>query len=323
MEKRRLGDSDMHLTPLGFGSWAAGGGGWEFGWGPQDDRESIAAIQRALDFGVNWIDTAAVYGLGHAEEIVARALAGRAKRPYLFTKCSMIWGQDRRIGHALRASSVRRECEESLRRLDVDRIDLYQIHWPDPEPDIEEGWEALARLRDEGKVRWIGVSNFDVAQLERVRRVAPVTSLQPPYSAIRRGVEREILPYCASHGIGVIAYSPMQAGLLTGAMTRERVAALASDDWRRRSPEFQEPRLSRNLALQDLFADIGRRHGHAAAVVALAWVLRRPEVTGAIVGARRPSQVDGFAAALEFRLSQAELDEIAGFLAARTQLPAR
>ncbi len=314
MQTRRLGNSDLDITPLGFGSWAAGGGNWEFAWGPQDDGESVAAIQRALDLGVNWIDTAAVYGLGHSEEVVARALRGRARRPYVFTKCSLVWGSDRRVGSSLRADSIRAECEASLRRLEVDRIDLYQIHWPNPDPEIGEGWGTLARLKEEGKVRWIGVSNFGAEQLRRAQRIAPVTSLQPPYSAVHPAAEEELLPFCREHGIGVIVYSPMQAGLLTGAMTRERVAAFAPDDWRRRSPDFREPRLARNLGLQELFARIGKKHGHGAAVVALAWVLRRPEVTGAIVGARRPSQVDGFAAALEFRLPPEDLDEIAAYL---------
>jgi aryl-alcohol dehydrogenase-like predicted oxidoreductase len=315
MEKRRLGSTDLDLTPLGFGSWAVGGGDWAFAWGPQDDAESIGAIHRALDLGVNWIDTAAVYGLGHSEEVVARALRGRAARPYVFTKCSLVWGADRAVGHSLEAASVRRECEASLKRLGVDAIDLYQIHWPDPEPELEEGWSTLARLKEEGKVRHIGVSNFDVAQLERARRIAPIASLQPPYSAVHAEAERELLPYCQRHGIGVIAYSPMQAGLLTGAMTRERIAAFAPDDWRRRSADFREPRLTRNLALQALLGEIGARHGVSAAVIALAWVLRRPEVTGAIVGARRPAQVDGFIRAMSLRLPAAEIDEIVRFLA--------
>jgi aryl-alcohol dehydrogenase-like predicted oxidoreductase len=310
MQTRRLGNSDMEITPLGFGSWAAGGGSWEFGWGPQDDGESIAAIHRALDLGINWIDTAAVYGLGHSEEVVARALRGRARKPLLFTKCSLVWGPDRRVGSSLQAASVRKECEESLRRLETERIDLYQVHWPDPEPELEEGWAALARLKEEGKIRWIGVSNFSVEQMSRAQKIAPVTSLQPPYSAIRPDVEEELLPFCKAQGIGVIVYSPMQAGLLTGSMTRERVAALPKDDWRRRDSNFREPRLSRNLAIQEALGAIGKRHGHPAAVVALAWVLRRPEVTGAIVGARRPSQVDGFAAALDFRLGPDEIAEI-------------
>jgi len=310
MQTRRLGNSDLEITPLGFGSWAAGGGNWEFAWGPQDDAASIAAIQRALDLGINWIDTAPVYGLGHSEEVVARALRGRAPRPLVFTKCSLVWGTDRRVGNSLEAASIRKECEESLRRLETDRIDLYQIHWPNPEPQLEEGWAELARLKEEGKVRWIGVSNFSAGQLRRAQKIAPVTSLQPPYSAIRAEVEEELLPFCKANGIGTIVYSPMQAGLLTGGMTRERIAAFPKDDWRRRSQDFREPRLSRNLALQETMAAVGRRHGHPAAAVALAWVLRRPEVTGAIVGARSPAQVDGFAAALDFRLSPEEIAEI-------------
>jgi aryl-alcohol dehydrogenase-like predicted oxidoreductase len=316
MDLRTLGDSDLQLTPIGLGSWALGGGDWQYAWGPQDDQESIGAIHRALELGVNWIDTAAVYGLGHSEEVVARALRGRTTRPYVFTKCERVWGPDRKVGGSLKADSIRRECEASLRRLEVERIDLYQIHWPQPDADLEEGWTALARLREEGKVRWIGVSNFNAAQLARARRIALVTSLQPPYSAVHREAEAELLPYCGAHGIGVIVYSPMQAGLLTGAMTRERIAALPADDWRRQSPDFREPRLTRNLALQDLLVKMGQRRGCSAAVMALAWVLRRPEVTGAIVGARRPTQVDGFAPALELRLTAEEVAEVDRFLAA-------
>jgi len=314
MNLRPLGNSDLNISPLGFGSWAAGGGGWAFGWGPQDDRETVSAIHKALDLGVNWIDTAAIYGLGHSEEAVARALEGRATKPYLFTKCSMVWDAQGKIGHSLKAGSIRSECEASLRRLKVERLDLYQIHWPDPDADIEEGWEAMARLQAEGKVRWIGVSNFNGGQLERARRIAPITSLQPPYSMLRRGIEAELLPYCAKHGIGVLAYSPMQAGLLTGAMTRERVAALPEDDWRRRTPEFQEPRLTKNLRLQDHLKAMGSRRGVSAAVVALAYVLRRPELTGAIVGARSAGQVEGWIAGMDFRLSDAEVNELEGFL---------
>jgi aryl-alcohol dehydrogenase-like predicted oxidoreductase len=311
MEKRRLGNSDMDISPLGFGAWAAGGGNWLYSWGPQDDGESIAAIQRALDLGVNWIDTAAVYGLGHSEEVVGKAIRSRAEKPFVFTKCSRLPGPDGTIVSSLRRDSIRRECEASLRRLGVERIDLYQLHWPRPPEQLEEGWEALARLQEAGKVRWIGVSNFDAAQMDRARRIAPITSLQPPYSLIHAEAEREILPYCRAAGIGVIAYSPMRSGLLTGQMTRERIAALPPDDWRRRSADFQEPLLTRNLAMQDRLTEIGARHGVAAAVVALAWVLRHPAVTGAIVGARRPEQVDGFIRAMEFRLPPAELDEIA------------
>jgi aryl-alcohol dehydrogenase-like predicted oxidoreductase len=318
MEKRRLGDSDMEITVVGFGSWAAGGGSWEFGWGPQDDQESIGAIRRALERGVNWIDTAAVYGLGHSEEVVARALEGVSPRPYVFTKCSMTWDASRRVGRSLRADSVRRECEASLRRLRLDAIDLYQIHWPVPDAaEMEEGWRTLAALREEGKVRWIGVSNFAVPDLERASAIAPVTSLQPRYSLLHRDVEAGILPWCRAHGVGVIAYSPMGAGMLTGAMTRERVAALPDDDWRRGNPDFREPRLSRNLALQDLLGRIGARHGVSAAAVAVAWTLRHPAVTAAIVGARRPAHVDGFVPAAELRMADAEVAEIERFLADR------
>ncbi len=315
MQLHALGNSDLKLTPIGFGSWAAGGGNWEFAWGPQEDSESIAAIHRALDLGVNWVDTAAVYGLGHSEEVVGKAIKGLPKRPYVFTKCGLVWGANRRISNSLKRDSVRRECEASLKRLGVDAIDLYQIHWPFPDREIEEGVEALAQLRKEGKVRYLGVSNFDVRQLQRAQKVTPITSLQPPYSAVRPEAERELLPYCESQGIGVIAYSPMQAGLLTGAMTRERVAGFAQDDWRRHNDNFKEPRLTRNLVLQSIMADIGKRHGLSAAAVAVAWVLRQPALTAAIVGARRPAQVDGFIAALEFRLTTEEVDEIAAFLA--------
>jgi len=310
MTKKRLGNSDMELTPIGVGAWAIGGGGWKFGWGPQDDAESLAAIRRALDYGVNWIDTAAVYGLGHSEEVVARALAGRGDRPYVFTKCSRVWDETGEIRGWLKADSIRRECEDSLRRLAVDTIDLYQIHWPLPDADVEEAWGCLAKLREEGKVRWIGVSNFNAAHLERCRQIAPVTSLQPPYSAVSPEVERETLPYCAQHGIGVIAYSPMKSGLLTGSMTRERVAAFPSDDFRRNALAFQEPNLSKNLKLADLMKAIGARHGRSAGEVAIAWTLRNPAVTAAIVGMRSAAQVDGVIGAMEFRLSAEELAEI-------------
>jgi aryl-alcohol dehydrogenase-like predicted oxidoreductase len=310
VQTRQLGNSDMHITPIGFGAWAIGGGGWEFGWGEQDDQQSIASIHRALDLGINWIDTAAAYGLGHSEEVVASALEGRTNRPYVFTKCSLVWGNDRRIQHVLKADSVRRECEASLRRLRVDIIDLYQIHWPNPDSDIEEGWEMLAKLKDEGKIRCIGVSNFSVEQMKRAQKIAPITSLQPPYSAIQRGVEAEILPFCQQNNIGVIVYSPMQSGLLTGTMTKERVANLPQNDWRKGDDDFREPRLSRNLALADLFTQIGARHGRSAGEVAVAWTLRLPAVTAAIVGFRNPKQVDGVIGAQSFRLTQAEIDEI-------------
>jgi aryl-alcohol dehydrogenase-like predicted oxidoreductase len=319
MEKRRLGNSDMEITPLGVGAWAMGGGGWAFAWGPQDDSHSVAAIHAALERGVNWIDTAAVYGLGHSEEVVARALDGwSGPRPYVFTKCERRWTEAGKIYPSLKADSVRLECEASLKRLRVETIDLYQIHWPDPQEDIEEGWETLAGLQKEGKVRWIGVSNFDAVQLERCRKIASITSLQPPYSAISPEVEKETLPYCRQHGIGSIVYSPMKSGLLTGTMTRERVAGFPQDDFRRRAPAFQEPQLSRNLELADLMKRIGGRHGRTAGEVAIAWALRNPAVTAAIVGMRSAEQAQGVLGALEFRLSAGEIGEIDAFRAETT-----
>jgi aryl-alcohol dehydrogenase-like predicted oxidoreductase len=316
MQKKRLGDSDMFLSPIGVGAWAMGGAGWAFSWGPQDDDDSIAAIHAALEAGINWIDTAAVYGYGHAEEVVARALEGVSPRPYVFTKCGRNWNERGEIVKILKRDAVRRECENSLRRLRTDVIDLYQIHWPEPEEQIEEAWETLVRLKEEGKVRWIGVSNFQVQHMERVARIAPITSAQPPYSIVQPEAEREILPYAAAHGIGVIVYAPMKSGLLTGAMTRERVAKLHPEDWRRRSPFFQEPALSRNLALVELLRQIGARHGRTPGEVAIAWTLRHPAVTGAIVGMRSPQQTAGVIGALEFRLSPEEIEEIAAFVAA-------
>ncbi|WP_426748679.1 aldo/keto reductase [Myxococcus faecalis] len=315
MRTRKLGSSDLDITPLGFGAWAIGGGGWQFGWGSQDDAKSIEAIRRALDSGINWIDTAAVYGLGHSEEVVARALEGRSQRPYVFTKCGMVWDAQGRISKVLKADSVRRECEASLRRLKVDAIDLYQFHWPvESLEEIEEGWKAMEALKREGKIRWAGVSNFDPKQLERIRGIAPPTSLQPPYSLIHRDIEKDTLPFCEQHGIGVIAYSPMASGLLTGAMTRERVAAFPQDDWRRKSSDFQEPKLTRNLELVELLRKVGQRHGRSPAEVAIAWTLRNPVVTGAIVGARSAEQVDGFIQAGDFRLTADEVREVEDFL---------
>ncbi|HZT37612.1 MAG TPA: aldo/keto reductase [Bryobacteraceae bacterium] len=310
MQLKRLGNSDMEITPIGIGAWAMGGGGWAFAWGPQDDNASIEAIHAALDCGINWIDTAAVYGLGHSEEVVARAIAGRPRRPYVFTKCERVWNEKGDISGSLKADSIRRECEASLRRLKLDVIDLYQIHWPQPEEDIEEGWEAMARLQQEGKVRWIGVSNFNVGQMRRCQAIAPITSLQPPYSIISPEIEDEILPYCGRNNIGVIVYSPMKSGLLTGAMSKERVKNFAPDDFRRRAAAFQEPNLSRNLEIAETCREIGRRHGRTAGEVAIAWTLRRPEVTGAIVGMRSAEQVKGVIGALEFRLSAEEIAEI-------------
>ncbi|QYJ15210.1 Aldo-keto reductase YhdN [Rubrobacter xylanophilus DSM 9941] len=312
MEKRRFGRTGMEITPVGFGSWAIGGSGWAAAWGPQDDEEAIGAIRRALELGMNWIDTAAVYGLGHSEELVARALKGvpEPERPYVFTKCSLVWDGNGQVHNVLKKDSVKRECEDSLRRLQVDVIDLYQIHWPIPDEDIEEGWEALAELKEEGKVRHIGVSNFDVGQMERAGKIAPVETLQPPYNLIDRGVEEEILPYCRQNDIGVIVYSPMKSGLLTGKMTPERVRGLPADDWRRNHPEFNEPKLSQNLKLVAKLREIGERHGRSPGEVAIAWTLRHPAVTAAIVGGRRPEQVDGIIGAAEFRLSEEEIREI-------------
>lgn len=313
IEKRRLGNSDLHLTPIGVGAWAMGGSGWAFSWGSQDDSDSVAAIRKAVDLGVNWIDTAAVYGLGHSEEVVGQAVKGLAHRPYIFTKCERTWNDKREIVKSLKKESIRRECEDSLRRLQVDVIDLYQVHWPEPDEDVEEGWAEMARLQKDGKVRWIGVSNFGVAQMKRAQAVAPVTSLQPPYSLVTPDVEAEILPHALATGVGVVVYSPMKAGLLSGAMTRERALNLAEDDWRRRNPAFQEPHLTRNLALAEKLREIGARHGRATGEVAIAWTLRNPAVTGAIVGMRNAGQVDGVIGALEFRLSDAEYAEINAF----------
>jgi len=312
---RALGNSDLQLTPIGFGAWAIGGGNWEFAWGPQDDNESIVAIHRALDLGVNWIDTAAIYGLGHSEEVVGRALKTTTHKPLVFTKCSMRWREDRSIYRSLKADSVAEELDGSLRRLGVETIDLYQIHWPDPEEEIEEGWEALARFREQGKIRWIGVSNFSAGQMKRAQKIAPITSLQPPYSMLRRTAEEEVLPFTQANGIGVINYSPMVSGLLTGKMTAERVAAFPADDWRRRAVEFHEPRLSRNLRLVELLREIGNGHGVNPGVVAVAWTLHHPAITAAIVGGRNGQQVEGLAPALDFRLSEDEYGRINGFLA--------
>jgi aryl-alcohol dehydrogenase-like predicted oxidoreductase len=310
LETREFGKTGMEITVIGFGSWAIGGSGWAAAWGQQDDDEAVGSIRRAVELGMNWIDTAAVYGIGHSEELVARALKDVSERPYVFTKCSLVWDENGEVHNVLEKESVKRECEASLRRLQADVIDLYQIHWPNPEEDIEEGWSALAELKDEGKVRHIGVSNFDVPQMERIQGIAPVETLQPPYNMLNRGIEEEILPYCAEQDIGVIVYSPMRSGLLAGKMTRERVQNLPSDDWRRNSSDFQEPRLSRNLKLVELLRAIGEQHGRSPAEVAIAWTLRHPSVTAAIVGGRRPDQVDGIIGAAEFRLSEDELEEI-------------
>jgi aryl-alcohol dehydrogenase-like predicted oxidoreductase len=312
MHTQKLGDSDLYITPVGFGAWAIGGSGWEFAWGPQDDADSIAAIHRALELGVNWIDTAAAYGMGHSEEVVARALATwSGPRPYVFTKCGLHGDERGQVYKVLKADSIRRECEDSLRRLRVEVIDLYQIHWPaGSTTETDEGWATMAQLQREGKARWIGVSNFDVEQLQRAQAIAPITSLQPPYSLIRREIQAEILPFCQREGMGVIVYSPMASGLLTGAMTHERAANLATDDWRRRDPEFNEPKLSQNLALVERLRAVGARHGRSPGEVAIAWTLRHPAVTGAIVGARSAKQVEGVMGAGDFQLNAEEIAAI-------------
>ena len=310
MEFRILGNSDMNISTIGLGSWAIGGSGWLNGWGAQDDADSIATIQRAIERGINWIDTAAVYGLGHSEEVVGRAVRGMHERPYIFTKCSRVWDNPNTINSILKAESIRRECENSLRRLGVDVIDLYQIHWPRPDEDIEEGWHTMAALQREGKVRYIGVSNFDVSQLERIQQIAQLTSLQPPYSLIRREIEQDILPYCQEHNIGVIVYSPMASGMLSGRMSRERALSLPADDWRSRSADFQEPRLTRNLKLAERLAAIAAPQHASAGAAAIAWALRHPALTGAIVGARRPEQIDEIVDAAHVQLSDAEAAEL-------------
>jgi aryl-alcohol dehydrogenase-like predicted oxidoreductase len=318
MQTRKLGNSDLQITPVGYGAWAVGGSGWQFAWGSQDDKDSIAAIHRSLELGVNWIDTAAVYGLGHSEEVVARALKGwSGPRPYVFTKCGLRWDAKGQVQKVLSAGSIRSEVEDSLHRLSRDVIDLYQIHWP-PDPDspaLEEGWSTLAALQREGKVGWIGVSNFSVQQLKRAQAIATVTSLQPPYSLLHREIEEDVLPYCLHKEIGVIVYSPMASGLLTGAMTRERAARLPQDDWRKGHADFTEPNLSRNLALVERLREIAKRHNRSAGEVAIAWTLHHPAVTGAIVGARNARQAEGVMRAGDLRLNDKEVNEIEDFFA--------
>ena len=307
-----LGRTGLEITRVGFGAWAIGGGGWEFGWGPQQDEESVAAIQRSLELGVNWIDTAAAYGFGRSEEVVGRALEGMDDRPYVFTKCSLLEGRGRRVEHSLKRDSVLREAEASLNRLKLDAIDLHQIHWPNPAADIEEGFSALAELKERGLVRHIGVSNFDLDQIRRIQQIAPVETLQPQYSLIVRDGESALLPFAEREGIGVIVYSPMSSGLLSGKMTRERIENMPKDDWRKDDERFQEPRLSENLALVDRLETIADRHDTTPGAVAVAWTLRNPAVDGAIVGFRRPDQVDPMLAAADLALTDEEVDEIEG-----------
>lgn len=318
MQTRNLGNADLQITPVGFGAWAIGGGGYEFAWGHQEDRDSVAAILRALELGVNWIDTAPVYGTGHSEEIVAQALQQwKGKKPYIFTKCTLRWDENRKVYPDHSAASIRTECENSLNRLHTDVIDLYQMHWPPKdETQLEEAWRTMSALEKEGKVRCIGVSNFSAEQMTRAASIAPVTSNQPPYSIIRRKIEEEVLPHCLKNGIGVISYAPMASGLLTGAMTRERAAALPADDFRSRNPEFKEPKLSKNIELVERLRAVGFRHGRAPGEVAIAWVLRSPAITGAIVGARNALQAEGVMRAGEFQLTASEVAEIEGAAAA-------
>lgn len=315
MKTRKLGWTGVELTTVGLGTWAHGGADWRFGWGPQDDELSVRTIAAALDSGINWIDTAAVYGLGHAEEVLGRALGELRAKPFIATKCSLVWDAKRNVGSSLAASSVKAECEASLKRLGVDVIDLYQIHWPSPEDQIEEGWGAVAELVREGKVRYGGVSNFGVAHMERARAIHPIASLQPPYSMLKRDIEKDVLPYCAKHGIGVIAYSPLQKGLLTGKVTREYVASLAPEDHRvKLDPMFRDPQLSEILHKVDALRPIAARKGCTLAQLAIAWVMRRPEVTAAIVGGRTPEQIRGTAPAMDVELSSAEVEQVEAIL---------
>jgi aryl-alcohol dehydrogenase-like predicted oxidoreductase len=307
-----LGNTGIEITRIGFGAWAIGGGDWEFGWGPQEDDESVAAIQHALERGINWIDTAASYGFGRSEQVVGRALEGVAERPHVFTKCSQLEGPGGRVIQSLRRDSVLAEADASLRRLGIDAIDLYQIHWPIPEADIEEGWSALAELKEQGLVRHIGVSNFDVEQLRRIQQIAPVETLQPPYSLVAREAEDEILPYCEREDIGVIVYSPMGSGMLTGRMTRERIDGLPEDDWRKHDARFQEPQLSRHLEQVERLKAVAERYDTTPGAVAVAWTLRNPAVDGAIVGFRRPDQVDPILTAAGLELTDDDVATIEG-----------
>jgi aryl-alcohol dehydrogenase-like predicted oxidoreductase len=319
MDTKKLGNSELNLTRIGLGTWAAGGGGWKFGWGPQDDEDTIKTIHTAMECGINWIDTAAVYGLGHAEEMVGKALKGMRHRPIIATKCERTWDTDGNIIPVLKKDSIKKECQNSLKRLQTEVIDLYQIHWPDPDNDIEEAWQAISELIEEGKVRYGGVSNFDVPQLRRIGSMHPVTSLQPPYSMIVPDIEEAILPYCARHHIGVICYSPMYKGLLTGKLTRARLQDLADDDHRRRDPRLLEPELSINLALVSKLTALAEREKCPLSDLALAWVLRRPEVTAAIVGARRPEQIIETSRIADWRLSESLMAEIDDLLAKRRE----
>ena len=312
LKTEQLGDTGLEITRVGFGAWAIGGGGWEFGWGAQEDDQSIAAIHHALEQGINWIDTAAAYGFGHSEAIVGRALEGVSARPHVFTKASLLEGPDRRVVHSLKRDSILREAHASLERLGVDAIDLYQIHWPLPDRDIEEGWSAFAELKQQGLVRHVGVSNFDVKQLRRIQQIAPVKTLQPQYSLIERDAEQEILPFAEREGIGVIVYSPMGSGVLTGRMTRDRIAGMPDDDWRKHDRRFIEPALSRNLEIVDRLAAVAERHETVPGAVAIAWALHKAAVDAAIVGFRSPEQVDPLIGAANLELSDDDITTLEG-----------
>ena len=314
MQTKRLGNSDLEITRLGVGAWAIGGGGWAFGWGHQDDNESVDAIRAAIEAGMNWIDTAAVYGLGHSEEVVAKAVAGLSQKPYIFTKCARIWNEKGEIGKSLKADSIRREVEASLRRLNVDVIDLYQMHWPEPDEDVEEGWTTMAKLKEEGKVRWIGVSNFSESQMKRAQAIAPITSLQPPYSLVQREIEASILPHAASTNVGTLVYSPMKNGLLSGRMTKARVENLPEDDFRKRSPYFQEPRLTSTLNLVEDLRPIAAKYDCSVGELSIAWALRHPAVTSAIVGLRNRGQLDGVLKSATLNIDPADIQQIEDLL---------
>jgi aryl-alcohol dehydrogenase-like predicted oxidoreductase len=318
MQRRQLGYTDLKLTTVGLGTWAMGGP-WQFGWGPQDDGEAIAAILTALEEGINWIDTAPVYGCGHSEELVGKALRQTSQKPFIATKCGLLWNDKREKVSCLKSQSIREECHASLKRIGVEVIDLYQMHWPEPEEDVAQAWEEMARLAEEGKVRYIGVSNFNIGQIKRIEKIAPIASLQPPYSMLNREVEDELLGYCAENNIGVVAYSPMQRGLLTGKFSQERLVDLPLDDHRRRSPDFEEPQFTATLQLVDQLRPIAKRNGRTLAQLAISWVLRRSEVTAAIVGARRPEQVAETAAASDWTLAQEDIEEIEQLLAERQE----
>jgi aryl-alcohol dehydrogenase-like predicted oxidoreductase len=319
MQTRQLGDTDLKLTTVGLGTWAIGGGGWEYGWGPQDDDDAVAAILAALGNGINWIDTAAVYGLGHSEELVGKALKQTSDRPFIATKCGLLWDQDGKIIYSLEGRSIRQECHASLERLGIDVIDLYQIHWPNPDEGIEQAWEEMAKLVEEGKIRHLGVSNFNIDQIKRAQEIHRVASLQPPYSMLHRQAEDGLLGHCAQNDIGVVAYSPMERGLLTGKFNQKRLAGLPPDDHRRRMPDFNEPQFTATLQLVDQLRPIAERNGRTLAQLAISWVLRRSEVTAAIVGARRPDQIAETATASDWSLAAEDIEEIEQLLTQRLE----